>query len=383
MKSIKCQLLLIIAFFTLQGCSAMERELLSGDSSSIVKHFDENKLTFNEAQPKHQLTLCHSFLSVKRFTDFNECMKSYQKKIPIPQNLMFTPGLGNGQYWLNADYGVAFKYGMKAQAAFDLGQYNKAKEFALAAYGAANRFPNFFIADAPSQLGDMDYSKAYRTFVIIQPAAILALISAINNDYKTASKYISVIESLDTSSSFTSYYKPYKESRLALAYLAIEQPKKAHKILTNTESSLSNDMMTALSTFDVFDSLAVTDLENHTLLCRSFYAMEQVEEAKKCYLKVVNSPFLESLGNLHFSVLYDLGSIEARKKEWDDASAYYERAINVLELQRSSISLDGQKIGFVTERMSIYERMIEVQLQLNQSPIVTYNCTEPQECGNE
>jgi CHAT domain-containing protein len=84
------------------------------------------------------------------------------------------------------------------------------------------------------------------------------------------------------------------------------------------------------------------------------------EEAKAAFDEALASARVEDMGDLYWVALFERGRIAEAEKQLEQAAAYYRRAVEVVELQRSSINTEASKIGFVGDKQSLYARLIGI-----------------------
>ncbi|MFX4751715.1 hypothetical protein ABTC15_19260, partial [Acinetobacter baumannii] len=68
-------------------------------------------------------------------------------------------------------------------------------------------------------------------------------------------------------------------------------------------------------------------------------------------------------GEIHWMSLYARGQIALRDGDSTKAEACWRQALDVLERQRSRIASETNKIGFVADKMRVYDDLIDLQVQ--------------------
>jgi tetratricopeptide (TPR) repeat protein len=119
------------------------------------------------------------------------------------------------------------------------------------------------------------------------------------------------------------------------------------------------------------------DKELPLLFLKSKCAFEtgQVEEAKAGYDELLNFPQILDVGGIHWISLLDRGKIAEAEGNLGEAIDFYQRAIEVIEQQRSTINTETSKIGYVGDKQQVYHRMV-VALVTDRQPAKAFEYVE-------
>jgi tetratricopeptide (TPR) repeat protein len=61
---------------------------------------------------------------------------------------------------------------------------------------------------------------------------------------------------------------------------------------------------------------------------------------------------------MHWIILFDRGRIAEKEGNIREAIRFYEKAVDVIEQQRSTINVEAGKIGFVGDKQAVYHSLI-------------------------
>ena len=92
----------------------------------------------------------------------------------------------------------------------------------------------------------------------------------------------------------------------------------------------------------------------------------RVADAKRGYERLMAMPQTQSRGGLYWVILFDYGRALEQAGNREQALDYYRQAINIIEQQRSTISAESSKIGFVGDKQQVYERAIALLVRMGQ-----------------
>lgn len=388
LAQIKLPLVFVLLAF-LSGCAGIERAMTNPDPTHPARYIQQNNLTHSQVEPQYQLRICEAYLLMKEFSRFNECLASYQQRVPGPRIKLYTPNpFGKTFHWMNEDYSSAYIYGMKAEAALDLANYQQAYDYGQKAFKAAKGSPTI---DGVSYSSDEQIINIFQSGLLPRITGVMTISSIRLGKEQEADFYLKELQNIDVDSLGTTGMAAWKKPWLARSYLTAGDSQRAYETLTGvslsgakvfTETMIYVNYLNpayyaakVVTEFDVGDAISIGELEENAMICRSLYGMSKLDEAKQCYGDIYGYIGLPSFGNVHFAVLNDLGAINAELHDFNEAEKYFKKAIELLETQRSSISLDGQKMGFVEDRLAVYGKMVATQLALGK-PDVAFEYVE-------
>ncbi|MCX5893131.1 MAG: CHAT domain-containing protein [Deltaproteobacteria bacterium] len=231
---------------------------------------------------------------------------------------------------------------LRAEAYMDFGNYGQAVEQATMAYEIVQK---------------RDLSRWIR----IQALSVVALAQALKGDRAKAEEYARLLEDIGTAYPFI-LLKTDKLSGLARIYMAQGDFQRSLAIIKE-DAGLGwfrgfvqvTVLATGLMTDDI---LAFSQLPKAFILNKSLYETGQVQEAKAGYDKLLAIPQTKDNGDIYWLILSDRGKIAEAEGNLKEAIDFYQKAIEVIERQRSSINTEASKIGFVGNKQQVYHALI-------------------------
>jgi CHAT domain-containing protein len=82
------------------------------------------------------------------------------------------------------------------------------------------------------------------------------------------------------------------------------------------------------------------------------------DEAAAAFDEVLATPRIKDMGDLYWIALFERGRINEAAGRPEPATALYRQAVDVIELQRSTIKTEAAKIGFVGDKQAAYGRLV-------------------------
>jgi len=94
------------------------------------------------------------------------------------------------------------------------------------------------------------------------------------------------------------------------------------------------------------------------IVSHALYMLGRVDEAKARYDEMLAVPGVRDNGEILWNASFDRGMIAARQGDRAGAIGFFRRAIEAIEEQRSSISNETSKIGFLRDKQAPFDRII-------------------------
>jgi len=108
------------------------------------------------------------------------------------------------------------------------------------------------------------------------------------------------------------------------------------------------------------------ELPKQYILNKCLLETGDLASAKTGYDQLLKIPQTEQNGDVYWLILYDRGVIAESEGDLEEARRFYEKAVEIIEEQRSSIGSESSKIGFVGDKQTVYHRLIITLFSLNQ-----------------
>lgn len=315
-------------------------------------------------------SLCTNLLKVQNFKGFDHCITELEKHHVADGQLRTKHPMG---YSLRSkDYTSALINGLKAEAALNRSQKKEVLTYLQPAITAVHGQPGDVVS------GKIKYVELGRAYIAPRVLGVAAVYEGLYGSREKARAYLSELSAIDVSSMFASYMEPEKRAWLTKGYIAIGDYPSAFSSITNEESEGAKLMYSAFfklnpayylvaaatgATTDKWQSYAA--MESSAMLCHTLY-MLNAESASPCYEQLLEHRFIDVFGGLKFTALQEYGRIQLLAGNNEKALVSLTEAVEILEAQRSSLSLDTTKLGFVSDKLSVYRDLIDLFVAQNQ-----------------
>ena len=245
---------------------------------------------------------------------------------------------------------------LRAQAYFELGDYQRATSSGKQVLETLKRIP---------ETGGTSLYPTVRFQMLA--LEILGISAARVGDEKLAMSYARQLE--DTSTPFIGgrMWGWIQNNSLAQLYMSLGQYKEALRHIPDTSSGMQIivSFVNGLGPYAYLGDSTTTILELPRRAMRGI-ALEKtghISGAKSMFDQILSSPRIKDVGDIYWVVLFERGYIAEEEKDSAKATELYAKAVDVIEQQRSSISTEASKIGFVGDKQAVYARLISVLVE--------------------
>lgn len=172
--------------------------------------------------------------------------------------------------------------------------------------------------------------------------------------------------------SFDKFYRTKRRLALVQIYLARKEYETA-LTLADDESSTGQDIFylaVGLASIATGGGMATSLLfapaiDQHTVSTKFQVAHARVEvgrlgEAKPYLDEILAKDSIKALPGIYWAALYDRGRIAESEGQTDEAIGLYQRAVDEIERQRSTIQTENAKIGFFGDKQAVYQALIRL-----------------------
>ncbi|MGE0875529.1 MAG: CHAT domain-containing protein [Burkholderiales bacterium] len=111
----------------------------------------------------------------------------------------------------------------------------------------------------------------------------------------------------------------------------------------------------------------VYELPKALMAARCHFELGAIEEAKLALDALLGHKSAPEHGDIYWIALYERGRVAEREGKPAEAIDYYRRAIEVIELQRASLTTEATKIGFVGNKQQVYARAVALLVGTGQA----------------
>lgn len=150
-------------------------------------------------------------------------------------------------------------------------------------------------------------------------------------------------------------FAPEKYIAIARIYMAKKDYAGALAAVKNPESKVSG-LATA------FYDQTFQEIPKLYILSKSLFETGNLSEAKEGYDQLLGHPRISEIGGIYWIVLTDRAKIALAEGKKDAAEDLLKKAIEVIEKQRSSITTEAGRIGFVGDKQTAYSELIMLLL---------------------
>ena len=192
----------------------------------------------------------------------------------------------------------------------------------------------------------------------------LALANAYVGDTQRAAQLLRALEDIRIGWGGGSW-EPIRANGLARGYMALGDYPKALSFIDRDPLALARGMVDFLAGLSLRgDSVGkFTQIPRILMLAKCFKETGKIKEARELMDKLLSERLLADQTDILWLTLYERGLIAEFENQPTDATKYYLRAIDVIELQRASISKEASKIGFVGDKQAVYARLISILIE--------------------
>jgi len=368
---------LFVFLSSLSGCQTSVNRQLSDDSKNESSN-NTNKLTdYNDTPSYNHRVICNNLVKIRKFRQFDNCITQFQRHIKNGEMTIGSVVSFLGDDTFNKDYTKADIYGMRAEAALARSDLDKAHEYGLIALKGIEGFPARI-----KNLSERGVAEFNRIYLGRRVYGVLAVIEGGRGNVDQAKSYMNSLKQMGLSCAGCYQFRPELKYWLARGYFSIGDYPAAYQVLANKELN-SDDTMHDIATainyinpayyllkgatgFDMGDVQNFKTFEHEAMICRALYMVNNTK-SYSCYQNILKNEIAPFFGAIEFMALQDSGNIELRGKQYDKAEATVSRAIELLESQRSSLSTDTHRMGFVGDKLNVYLDMVNIKLALGKN----------------
>jgi len=320
------------------GCAGLmvpkEDQLLPAGRYAELETHMEAKIggDLSTAPSGKLMYLCYAYGRLKKYNKLFPCLDQFDRNVAA------------GDYKVTFFDFSAYPPIMRAEAYLDMGDYRRAVEEARKAYDIVEK---------------KDLHRSMRIFAL----GILGLSHALNGDREKAKDCAVRLENIGTHYPFT-FLTTDKLNGLSRIYMALGDFQKSLDCIRQDESigwfrgvAIVATVMTGAMPMD--DNIfAYQQLPKAYILNKSLYETGNLREAKAGYDALLKDPRTRDNVDLYWMILFDRGKIADAEGDRKEAIDCYRRAVDIIEMQRSTINTEASKIGFVGDKQTVYSRLI-------------------------
>jgi len=257
-------------------------------------------------------------------------VRRYNNALAVADLMAKRISAGDSSYF-GADLSV-YPQIIRAAVNLDQGVYEQAIRHATEAYGRLKQSQFFY----RSQL------------VLINN--ILGVANALLGRADAARNSLEAIRKVDLT---MSNLGPEKFIAMARIHMALKEYDKALAAVNDRDADVS-PLLT------MFYDPTFQNLPRHFIRLKSLFETGRTSEAKQGYDQLLKHPQIAQFGGIYWLVLYDRARIALAEGDRATAIELLRRAVEIIELQRSSIDSETGRIGFVGDKQSVYQMLVSL-----------------------
>lgn len=318
---------LILAALVMTGCAASfnSRGLnlaAEANFTQIVREYEPQQEKYAGLPFQDLIYLCSAYGELKNYRKLFPCLDAAQAKVNA------------GDFMADAWNHSATPSRLKTVALIELGQYKEAVRAAEAA--------NKIVID-----------KQLTRFEEVKVLEIMGIAYALAGKTDKANATADQLKGIHLG---YPYLLVTDDRNIALARIYILLGKYPEAIAAvSYKFEDSNAFLKTIGGWDVFvnNKLSFEFMKNKSLM-----EVGKSAEAKQGYDDLLKYPYIQDRGEMHWIILFDRGRIAEKEGNLKEAIGFYEKAVEIIEQQRSTISIEAGKIGFVGDKQAVYHSLI-------------------------
>ncbi len=299
----------------------------------------ESEAAKRQFRTRDQHALCFAYSKTKRYDRLFTCLDQVERLVAKGDRRTRLFGLDDATPSIRL---------MRAEALLELGQYADAVKAARAVMT--------WITDEGSDDRDLE----------IQAMSTMVIAAVTSGDRPEAEKWLQKIEDASVAFPLFDDYAPVKVFALARGYAALGRFDKAVEMLESDRYFKLRKFLDNLFSGAIFQGTSYwmwAELPRGYLLAKSRLETGRHAQAKEDLDRLLAIPAASANGEIYWLMLFDRGRIAEHEGKLDEAIGFYRRAIEIIEQQRSTINTEINKIGFVTDKQTVYSRLVAVALK--------------------
>lgn len=294
--------------------------------------------------------LCISYGKLKQYKKLFDCADQLEQRasggefqFELDQEIMF----------ISASDARPLPDTLRARAYFELAEYRKA-------VASGNK-----VLEIISRIPETGGTSLYPTVRYrIAALEILALSAVRQGDLEQARRLAKQLEDVSRPFIGGRMWGWIKDNALSQVYMAMGRYADALEYIPDTSSGMKIvvSFVNGLGPYAYRGDSTTTVIEMPRIIMRGKALSEtgKAVKAKAAFDEALASARIKDMGDLYWVALFERGRIAEAERQFEQASSYYRQAVDIVELQRSSINTEASKIGFVGDKQSLYARLVSV-----------------------
>lgn len=295
----------------------------------IMSFMEERIKGGSDTPTKELFFLCVSYFNLKMYDKMFQCALNADRRIAAGDSRFFGGDL------------TVTPCILRGRAYLELGNYDRAIRESENGLSLLHR-------------NGLEKQSFYRS-QLIDLLRILGTAHGLKGNRGESAKTVTALGNIDVRNS---NLQPEKYVAIASVWMANRNFKDALRVIGSDEARVPTSLTRWYDT-------TFQDLPKAFILAKCLLETGRVQEAKERYDALLRHPRIEQLGDIYWLILLDRAIIEQREERSGEAITLLRKAIGVVEEQRSSISSEANKIGFVGDKQALYQLIVELLIKRN------------------
>jgi len=318
----------------------------AGKFSDLIEYVDTTYPSFEEVPMRDKNLVCIAHYEVRNYESFKSC-SDYILSHPDPS---YDTMPGYPETHMGADEVKGVMTGYRARMHLDFGQFAK----------------GYQAAETSLELLDKTKNRLRLPLMLVPPLEVKGLALAYSGRPSDARAVAAEIKTISTAVPFArSELSRIRRRALGNIYFALEDYPAAREVLESEDLDPLGGLFKGMT-------LVYTDIEGGIdelsqinllpkafMLTKTYFETGDIDKARAGYDTLLTEPRITNFGNIYWAVLADRARIHWQDGEKDQAIAKLEKAVAVIEEQRSTIQMEANKIGFVGDKQKAYALLVD------------------------
>ncbi len=226
----------------------------------------------------------------------------------------------------------------------DQGAYTQAVHFADQAYR---------LIDSPA-----GRSNQWFTSQLIQTAEISGVAQALQGNQAEARRWLVTIQNIAIDPS--GIQGPEKYVTIAKINMALKDYQGALAALRHPQAKVTGAIT-------IWYDQTFQELPRFFIETKALFETGATQQAKQGYDQLLKHPQIKEVGSMYWPVLLDRARIALGEGDQTFAESLLKEAVEIVELQRATITTEAGRIGFVGDKQDIYQELVKLLVTTNKT----------------
>lgn len=329
-------LLLLVASLLLSGCAGNMLQTIQISSMAQRKQHHQIIQTLQpQVAQKGSLTAFDLFILSGAYYE----IRDYRRCLSTVQLLQERIDGGDSRYLGFIDLS-AYPLILQGLVYLDQGNYTQALHFAKQAHR---------LLETPDKRSNSAFHSQQ-----IQTAEIAGVALALQGNQSEARRWLTTLQQLAIDKE--GILGPEKYVAIARISMALKDYQGALTALRHPQAKITGFITT------LYDQ-TFQELPRFFIETKALFETGNLQQARQGYDQLLQHPQIKEIGSMYWPVLFDRARIARSEGDKQLAKQLLKQAIDVVELQRATISTEAGRIGFVGDKQALYRELVDLLIQ--------------------